>query len=148
MLQAHDPKDPHRKQCTVLLVASESSLRFLISTFLHAMRCGCVMVSTSQQLADVQHERFDAVLIDMANSSMSAEQAIISLRELHPGLSERIIAFSSGVTKPEMLELIERYGLREISRETLLPQVWATLKEFIAASPTTSWRRGTLRLRS
>jgi len=36
-----------------------------------------------------------------------------------------------------MLELIERYGLRQMSRETLLPQVWATLQEFVAGSPIT-----------
>jgi hypothetical protein len=65
---------------------------------------------------------------------MPAEKAIESLRELHPGLSEKILAFSSGVINLEMIEVIKRYGLRQISRETLLPQVWATLEEFVATS--------------
>ena len=148
MLEAQHPKDPHGNECAVLLIAGESSLRFLISTFLQAMGCTCVMVSTPQQLAHVQHERFDAALIDMANSSMSAEPAIMSLRDLHPGLSKRIIAFSSGVTNPEMLELIERYDLHEISRETLLPQLWATVQDFVAAPPITSWRHRASKLSS
>src|SRR5262249_47932986 len=46
----------------------------------------------------------------------------------------RILAFSSGATNPKMHELIERYGLRQMSRENLLPQVWATLQEFIRGS--------------
>jgi len=93
------------------------------------------MVSTPQQLAGIQDDRFDAVLIEIANSWMPAEQTILSLRELHPGLSDRILAFTSGITNPEMLELIERYGLRQISRETLLPQIWTALEEFVAGSP-------------
>lgn len=137
MLQQQHAKDQHRDHCRVLLIAGQSPLRSLILTFLSTMRCACVMVSTPQQLAGVQHEGFDAALIDMANSGMPAEQAILRLRERHPGLSERILAFSSGIANPEILELIERYGLRQMSRETLLPQVWATLEEFFAGSPIT-----------
>src|SRR5262249_43452817 len=111
MLQQQHPEDPDRDQREVLLIAGESPLRYLISTYLLTMQCPCVIVSTPEQLAAVRHETFDWVLIDLGNSGMPAEQAIVSLRELHPGLSERMVAFSSGVMNPEMLELIERYGL-------------------------------------
>ena len=134
MLQQQHPKDPHRDRHGVLLIADESPLRSLISTYLLTMHCACLIVSTPQQLAGVRHETFDWVLIDMANSEMPAEQAIVSLRELHPGLSERMVAFSSGATNPEMLELIERYGLRQMSQGTLLSQGSATLHELVAAS--------------
>jgi len=134
MLQQQHSEDRHRDQRGVLLIAGESPLRSLISTYLSTMDCACVLVSTPQQLADVRHETFDWVLIDMANSGMPAEQAIVNLRELHPGLSERIVAFSSGTTNPEMHELIERYGLRQMSGETLLPQSSATLRDLVAAS--------------
>lgn len=133
MLQQQHPKDPHRPR-GVLLIAGESSLRSLISTYLLSMRCACLIVSAPQQLAGVPHETFDCVLIDMANSEMPAEQAIVSLRELHPGLSEKMVAFSSGATNPEMLELIERYGLLQMSQGTLLQQGSATLHELVAAS--------------
>jgi CheY-like chemotaxis protein len=134
MLQLQHPKDPHRDRRGVLLIAGESPLRSLISTYLLTMRCGCLIVSTPQQLAGVRQETFDWVLIDMANSEMPAEQAIVILRELHPGLSERMVAFSSGATNPQMLELIERYGLRQMSQGTLLPQGSGTLHELVAAS--------------
>src|SRR5215472_6066539 len=128
MLQQHPPRqDPHRNQREVLLIAGESPLRSLISTYLLNMRCACVIVSTLQQLAGVRGETFDWVLIDMANSGMPVEQAIVSLRELHPGLSERMVAFRSGVTNPEILELIERYGLRQMSQESVLPPASPTL---------------------
>src|SRR5215471_9670501 len=134
MLQQQQLKDPPRDQRRVLLIAGESRLRSLISLFLATMRCACMIVSTRQQLADVRHKTFDWVLIDMGNSGMPAEQAIVSLRELHPGLSERILAFNSGVMNPEMLELIKRYELRQMSRETLLPQGSAELRDLVAAS--------------
>jgi CheY-like chemotaxis protein len=135
--------DPHRDKRGVLLIAGESSLRFLLSTFLSTMRCACMRVSNLQQLARVQNQRLDAVLIDIVNPGMAAEQAIVTLRELHPELAERIMAFSSGATNPEMLELIERYGLHQMSRENLLAQVWATLQDFITDStPSKPAQRG------
>ena len=134
MLQQQHSEDRHRDQRGVLLIAGESPLRSLISTYLSTMDCACVLVSTPQQLADVRHEMFDWVLIDIANSGMPAEQAILRLRELHPGVSERMVAFSSSVTSPEMLELIERYGLRQMSQETLLPQGSVTLRDLVSAS--------------
>jgi CheY-like chemotaxis protein len=115
------------------LIAREWSVRSLISTFLSTMGCTCVTVSNAQQLAGLQHESFDAVLIDIVDS-MSAEQVIVSVRELYPSLSERILAFSSGDTDPEMVDVIERCGLFQIPRETLLPQIWARLQEFVAGS--------------
>jgi len=136
-------KDPHRDKRRVLLIAGESSVRFLVSAFLSTMRCGCVTVSNLQQLARVQNERLDAALIDIVNPVMAAEQAIVTLRELHPELSERILAFSSGATNPEMLELIERYGLHQMSRENLLSQVWTALQDFITNStPSKPAQRG------
>src|SRR5215472_1338633 len=134
MLQQQHPEDPHRGQRGVLLIAGESPLRSLISTYLLTMDCACVIVSTPQQLAGVRGETFDWVLIDMANSGMPVEQAIVSLRELHPGLSERMVAFRSGVTSPEIPELIERYGLRQMSQESVLPPASPTLRDLVAVS--------------
>jgi CheY-like chemotaxis protein len=133
MLQQRS-RDQDRDPCRVLLIAGESSVRCLISIFLSTMRCACVTVSTAHQLIDVQHESFDAVLIDMVNSGMPAEQAIVTARELYPSLSERILAFSSAGTDPEMVDVIERCGLYQIYKGTLLPQIWATLQEFVAGS--------------
>jgi hypothetical protein len=134
MLQQQHPEGPPRDQRRILIIAGESPLRSLISLFLSTMRCPYAIASTPQQLAGVRHKTFDWALIDLGNSGMPVEQAIVSLRELQPGLSERILAFSSGATKPEMLELIERYGLRQMPRQTSRPQVSATLLELTAAS--------------
>jgi len=88
MLQQQYAKDQHRDRRRALLIAGKSPLRSLISTFLSTMGYACVMVSTPKQLAGVQHESFDAALIDIANSGMPTEQTILSLRKLCPGLSE------------------------------------------------------------
>jgi hypothetical protein len=97
------------------------------------MRCVCVVVSSLQELAGTQHESFDAVLVDVSNSGMPAEQVLVRLNELHPSLSVRTLAFSSGAASLELIELFERYGLRLISREPLLVQIWARLEDLFAA---------------
>jgi hypothetical protein len=91
------------------------------------------MVSSLQELVGIQHESFDAVLIDVSNSGMSAEQVLVRLNELHPSLSVRMLAFSSGATSLELSELFERYGLRLISQKPLLVQIWARLEDLFAA---------------
>jgi hypothetical protein len=100
------------------------------------MRCVCVLVSSLYDLEDlvgIQHESFDAVLMDVSNSEMPAEQVLVRLSELHPSLSVRILAFSSGAASLELIELFERYDLRLISREPLLVQIWARLEDLFAA---------------
>jgi CheY-like chemotaxis protein len=133
MFQHQNSEDPVRERRKVMLMARDSAERRLISTFLMTMGCGCVVVSTQEEFAGFEHETFDAVLIDVANSGVATEQAIARIHELHPSLSERILAFSSDVIDPEMIELIERYRLRQMSKEALLQQIWATLQELFEA---------------
>jgi len=126
----------HGEPRRVLLIAVESSVRPLIATLLSTMRCVCVVVSSLQEFLQdfvgVQHESFDAVLIDVSNLEMPAEQVLVKLNDVYPSLSVRIVGFSSGATSLELIEVFERYDLRLISREPLLVQIWATLEDLFA----------------
>lgn len=133
MFQHQHNEGPIRERRKVLLIAGDSSPRRLISTFLMTMGCSCVVVSTQEEFAVFERESFDAVVIDVANSGVETEQAIVRLHDLHPSLSERILVFSSDVADPEVIEVVERYRLRQISQEGLLQQVWATLQELFEA---------------
>jgi len=133
MFYKQNLEHPHGEPRRVLLIAGESSVRPRIATLLSTMRCVCVLVSSTDEFIGIQDESFDAVLIDVSNSGIPAEHVLVRLNELHPSLSVRILAFSSGATSLELIELFERYDLRLISREPLLVQIWARLEDLFAA---------------
>ncbi len=132
MLQRQHLEDPQGYPRSVLLVTTDVSVRGLVSTFLWSMGCSCVIAASAVELANVELANFDAVLIDGADSGIHAEQAIARIIELHPSLAERILVLSSGVTDPQVLELVECHGLRQMSHEILLQRLWATLQEIFA----------------
>ena len=141
MLQRHHlEEDPQGDPRRVLLVTADVSVRGLVSTFLWSMGCSCVIAANAVDLANVELATFDAVLIDAADSGTDAEQAIAKIIELHPSLAERILVLSSGVTDPPLLELVERHGLRQMSEEILLQQLWETLQD-IFSGPQMAKRR-------
>jgi len=140
MFQRHHLEDPQGDSRRVLLVTADVSVRGLVSTFLWSMGCSCVIAANAVDLANVEHAAFDAVLIDAADSGTDAEQAIAKIIELHPSLAERILVLSSGVTDPPLRELVERHGLRQMSQEILLQQLWQTLQE-IFSDPRMAKRR-------
>jgi hypothetical protein len=133
MLQRQDLEDPQGDPRRVLLVTADVSVRGLVSTFLWSMGCSCVIAANGADLANVEHATFDAVLIDAADSWTNPEQAVARIIELHPSLAKRILVLNGGVTNPELLKLVERHGLRQMSHENLLQQVWATLQEIFSS---------------
>ena len=129
IVQRQPLEDPQGHPRRVLLVTGDVSVRGLVSTFLWSMGCSCVIAASAAELANVEHSNFDAVLIDGADSAALVEQALASIRKLRPALAERILVLTGAVTDPELLELVERHGLRHMSQEILLQQLWTTLQE-------------------
>jgi CheY-like chemotaxis protein len=126
------PQDAPGERRTILLIADESPVRGLVSTFLTTMGCACAIISNNADLSIAEREFFDAVLIDLANAGVPVEQAIQKIQSVQPGLSEKFLVFSSGVTDPRMVALIGRYGLQQLSQGILLQELWATLQEFFS----------------
>jgi len=122
----------------VLLAGVEPSVQGLISTFLLTMGWMCTAVQNKGETpAVLQQEAFDAVVIDLGQSEADAEQAILAIKQIRPSLGERIVALNNGPAGLEMLELMERHNLIQLSQDGLLPQLWAAL-EGIFAPPRSS----------
>jgi CheY-like chemotaxis protein len=132
MRQWQHLEGPKRHPRRVLLVTADPTVRDLVSTFLWSMGCSCVIAASAAEFDNVERTSFDAVVIDGSDSAIHAEQAITRIRELHPTLAERILVLTSGLTGPELFELVERHGLRQMSQQVLMQQLWMTLQEIFA----------------
>jgi CheY-like chemotaxis protein len=135
MLQRKNFEAPlvHRRK--VLLVGAEPSVQSLISTFLATMGWICTVAPTKEEAPVIlQREAFDAVLIDLGSSETSAEQAILRIKQIRPSLADRMLVISNGVADREMIELIERHDLIQVSQEGMLQQLWITLQELFTSS--------------
>ena len=119
----------------VLLVGAEPSIQGLISTFLITMGWTVTAVVTQEAVPVVlQREAFDAVLIDLGSSEAKAEQAILRIKQIRPSLADRMLVISNGLADREIVELIERHDLVQVSQEGLLQQLWSTLQDLVAPS--------------
>ncbi len=93
------------------------------------------MVQTKEEAPVIlQREAFDAVLIDLGSSETSAEQAILRIKQIRPSLADRMLVISNGVADREMIELIERNDLIQVSQEGMLQQLWITLQDLVTYS--------------
>lgn len=128
MMQRKPLEEPSRRP-RVLLIAGESPLRSVLSTQLATTKCACVMVSTNIEFAIIEQEIFDAVLIDAANAGVRADEAITRIKEIHPGMVERIVVINSGAIEPQTMELVDRLALRKMSHTGAVDRLQETLQE-------------------
>jgi len=121
---------PSADRRKILLVGAEQSVQGLISTFLLTMGWTCTAVQNKEEVpAILQRKVFDAVVIDLGRSEAEAERAILAIEQMRPSLVGRILALNSLGADRQMLELMERHDLIQLSQERLLPHLWATLEE-------------------
>jgi len=134
MLQRKYFEAPLFNKRKVLLVGAEPSVQGLTSTFLVTMGWTCTAATQEAVSAVLQREAFDAVLIDLGPSEAKAEQAILRIKQIRPSLSDRMLVISNGLADREIVELIERHDLVQVSQEGLLQQLWSTLQDLVAPS--------------
>ena len=133
MTQPKQPDVPSAQRRKILLVGAQQSIQGLISTFLVSMGWTCTVVHNQAEIAAIlQRDVFDALVIDLGNSEGEAEKAILTIEQIRPSLVGRILALNSQGADRQMLELIERHDLIQLSQERLLPHLWATLEERMA----------------
>jgi len=133
MLQRKNPEFHSPQRRKILLAGAEPSVQGLISTFLLTMGWTCTVVQAMEEVPGIlQRETFDAVVIDLGRSEANAEQTILKIKQIRPSLADRTLVISSGADR-EMLELMERHDLIQLSQESMLPQLWAALQEFFVA---------------
>jgi len=131
MLQRKYSEAPLFNKRKVLFVGAEPSVQGLISTFLTTMGWTCTVATQDTVSAVLQREAFDAVLIDLGPSEAKAEQAILRIKQIRPSLADRMLVISNGLADREIVELIERHDLVQVSQEGLLQQVWSALQDIV-----------------
>jgi hypothetical protein len=139
MQREHHSEAPSVQRRKILLAGVHTSLQGLISPFLFAMGWTCTVARDgASALTALQREGFDAVLIDLGLSVSSAEQSILAIKQIRPSLGDRILVMHNGAAGGEMLELIERHSLIEVSQ---LQDLWATLQDLFVSPASPDLRR-------
>lgn len=124
---------PSLQRRKILLAGISPSLQGLISTFLCTMGWSCAAVQRKEDSpAILESEAFDALVVDLGCSRTEAEQTILRIKQMRPSLGDRILVIGNS-SEPEIVELIERHDLIQLSPESLLPQLWATLQELLVS---------------
>jgi hypothetical protein len=125
------PEAPSVQRRKILLAGIAPSVHSLISTFLSTMGWASTVIQNNEEMpAALEREAFDAFVIDLGRSHAEAEQTILRIKQMRPSLGDRMLVIGHG-SEPEIVELVERYDLIQLSQEGLLPQLWATLQELL-----------------
>lgn len=128
----HQPPTRNR----VLLAGVEPPTQDSISVLLNTMGWACTVVRNLDEVQPaIRQGSFEAVLMSLGHSAQDLERTILTIKEIRPNLSERIVVVSSGVIEPEILELIERYDLSHLPQEKVLSRLWSTVEDLVAFPP-------------
>jgi CheY-like chemotaxis protein len=122
------------KRKRALLAGGGASERNSISSLLSTMGWACTTTAGLQDvLPMIERDSYDAVLLDLSCSAGSAERTIRRIKEMRPSLSERIVVITCVAPDPEILELIERYDLPQLSHDNVLSRLWSTLEDLVVS---------------
>jgi hypothetical protein len=93
----------------------------------------CVVVGEKDEApAILEREPFDALVIDLGCSQSEAERIILRIKLMRPSLGDRMLVISNS-SEHQIVELVERHDLIQLSQEGLLQQLWVTLQERLAS---------------
>ena len=122
----------HRK---VLIIEDEPSIRNILYVLLAGLGCeGDVAYSGQQALAMISREQFDAVLLDLRCTDVTAAQMVSQIKEIRPSLLGRVLVITGEVTDPQAMELIERHVLPHIPGSRLISDLWGQLRGILGVS--------------
>lgn len=123
MHEQHD-KRPPRAEHMVLLIASQPSVRSIVSDFLATQGCACTSAASPEECAGLHMAACDAVLVDVAGLGKPVSWTIMKIVEACPEISDRIFEINSAVAHLQT---------PQPSIDDLLQQVRASLWESFMA---------------
>lgn len=127
--------NPAQARRKVLIIEDEPSIRNVIYVLLAGLGCESDVAHNGRQaLAMIQHENFDAVLLDLRCSDLPPEQVVSQLREIRPNLVGRVLVITGEVADPQTLEMIERNCLPHVPRNRLMQDLWEHLRTLLGFS--------------
>src|SRR5215472_17546932 len=106
MVQIGNSKDLTGGSRRILFI-TQGGLWGLISPFLVNMSCVCCRVSSNELDAILEHEIFDAVLLQADHSQIPARQALLRLTNTRSGLFQRVLVIRRSQTEPQELESMD-----------------------------------------
>jgi CheY-like chemotaxis protein len=116
---------PRRK---VLIIEDEPTISNLLYVLLDGLNYnGEVALSGKQALQMIGRDNFDAVLLDLRYSSLSAEQMVLRITKIRPSLVGRVLVVTGQVANSDALALIEHQYNPHVKQNRLMEEVHRSL---------------------
>jgi DNA-binding NtrC family response regulator len=120
----------------VLIVEDEPSVRHILNVLVKGLSCESDAASTGRQaLAMVRRESFDAVLLDLRCSDLTAAEAVPQIHEIRPNLVGRVLVITGEFADPKVMESVERLLVLPIPDCGLLRRLKDTLERLLSLAP-------------
>lgn len=131
MVQIGNSKDLAGASRRILFI-TQGGLWGLISPFLVNMSCVCCRVSSNELDAILEHEIFDAVLLQADHSQIPAKQALRKIKKTRSSLLKRVLVIRLSQTEPQEIELMDPHNVVKLSRKISIEGLWAALRDIFA----------------
>jgi DNA-binding NtrC family response regulator len=116
----------------VLIIEDEPSIRNVLYVLLAGLGCdGDVAHDTREALSILDHDQFDAVLLDLRSSHLSPEQMVSAITEVRPSMVGRVLVITGEVSDPETLEMFERCAVPHVTRSRVSSDLWGPLRSLL-----------------
>lgn len=120
---------------TVLIIEDEPSIRNVLCVLLAGLRCeGDIVPNAHEALAMVEKQSFDAVLLDLRCSEMSANETVSALKNLRPSLVGKVLVITGDVSDPQTMEMIKKNHWPYIPRHRVMQELWERLRSLLGFS--------------
>ena len=124
-----------RELRTVLIVEDEPSIRNVLCVLLAGLRCeGDIVPNASQALAMIEKQSFDAVLLDLRCSEMTATETVSAIKNLRPSLVGKVLVITGDVSDPQTMEMIKKNHWPYIPRHRVMQELWERLRSLLGFS--------------
>jgi CheY-like chemotaxis protein len=122
----------------VLIVEDDLSISNLLYVLLEGLNYdGEVAVGGRQALAMIARDSFDAILLDLRYSNLSAEQWVSQIAEIQPSVLDRVLVITGEVDDPKVLDLLERHCLPHVQQNRLMEDIHQRLLSLWGLLPQT-----------
>lgn len=119
----------------VLIVEDDLSISNLLYVLLEGLNYdGEVAMGGRQALAMIERDSFDAILLDLRYSNLSAKQWVSRIAEIQPSLLDRVLVITGEVADPNVVDLLERHCLPHVPQNRLMEDLHQRLLSLCALS--------------
>lgn len=123
-------------QRKIIIIDDDPKTRSLLSTFLTSMGCECAPAPSGKARDIVKQEAFDAVVLDMRCSEVSADHLISEIEAIGPGAWRRLLVITDEIIGQQTSEMFRLHFLTaHIPRSQVIKQMWPALESIFSLPP-------------